>query len=179
MWRSLRRLLTTAESGVAALEFALVAPVLVILYVGTIEVSLALMASRKLSLAAAATAELTSQGGTIDAATVADIFTASRAMLEPFDAGSLTQRVTAIVVDDDRTARVAWSVGAGIEGLAPGSPVAVPANLIIANEGLVMAEAWLDYASPMGFAMPGSRQFSERHFIYPRVKDRVLWETAS
>ncbi len=179
MWRSLRRLLTSAEGGVAALEFALVAPVLVILYLGTIEVSLALMANRKLSLSAAATAELTSYSETIDAATVANIFAASSAMLEPFDAMSLTQRVTAIIVDDDGTPRVDWSVGAGIEGLVAGSPVAVPANLMIANEGLVMAEAWLDYTSPLAFAMPGLRQFSDRHFIYPRVNDRVLWETPS
>ena len=179
MWRSLRRLLTSAQGGVAALEFALVAPVLVGLYVGTIEVSLAMMANRKLSLSAAATAELASHAGTIDAATVANILTASRAMLEPFEAMPLTQRVTAIVVDGNGVPRVDWSVGAGIAALAPGSPVAVPANLLIANEGLVMAEAWLDYTSPMAFTLPGLRQFDERHFIYPRVNDRVLWETPS
>jgi hypothetical protein len=91
----------------------------------------------------------------------------------------LTQRVTAIIVDDDGIARVDWSVGAGIEGLAAGSPVAVPAALMIANEGLVMAEAWLDYVSPVPFALPGLRRFSERHFIHPRVNDRVLWEGPS
>lgn len=179
MGGSLRRLLTTAEGGVAALEFALVAPVLAILYLGTIEVSLALMANRKLSLSAATTAELVSHGSTIDATTVENIFAASSSMLAPFEAMPLVQRVTAIVVDEDGIARVDWSMGDGIESLTIGDPVVVPPDLVIAHEGLVMAEAWLDYSSPLAFTMPGLRRFSETHFIYPRVNDRVLWETAS
>jgi Flp pilus assembly protein TadG len=176
---TLRRFLCGAQSGVAALEFALVLPFLIILYLGTAEVSIALMASRKLSLSTAAMAELTSFSGTINAATAANILEASRAMLEPFDATSLTQRVSALVVDADGVARVAWSVGAGIEGLAAGTAVDVPADLRVPDEGLVMAEAQLDYVSPMAFTMPGLRQFSELHFIYPRLDDRVLWESAS
>lgn len=174
-----RRFLVTARSGVAALEFALVVPVLMTLYLASAEVSLALMASRKLSLSTAAMAELTSHSATIDAATVANILQASRAMLEPFDATTLTQRVSALVVDADGVARVAWSVGAGIAARPAGAAVEVPSHLRAPDEGLIMAETRLDYVSPMAFTMPGLRQFSDSHFIYPRVDDRVLWETAS
>jgi len=176
---TLRRFLGTAQSGVAALEFALVAPVLIVLYVGTAEVSLALMANRKLSLSTAAMAELTSHSGTINAATAANILQASRVMLEPFDASSLTQRVTALVVDANGIARVAWSVGAGVEALVGGSAVDVPVYLRRPGDGLVMAEARLDYVSPIAFTMPGLRQLVDIHFVYPRFDDRVQWETAS
>jgi len=179
MFRMLRRFLVTAQSGVAAMEFALVAPVLMVLYVATAEVSLALMASRKLSLSTAAMAELTSHSGTIDANTVADILVASRAMLEPFDAMTLTQRVSALVVDADGVARVAWSVGSGIEAHPAGAAVEVPSHLRAPDEGLVMAETSFDYVSPMAFTIPGLQRFSEVHFIYPRVDDRVQWETTS
>lgn len=174
-----RRFLFAAQSGVAALEFALVAPVLMVLYLATAEVSLALMADRKLSLSTAAMAELTSHSGTIDAATVATILQASRAILEPFDASSLTQRVSALVVDSDGVARVAWSVAAGVEALAGGAAVDVPVYLRRPGDGLVMAEARLDYVSPMAFTMPGLRQLGDIYFIYPRLDDRVQWETAS
>lgn len=162
--------------GLAALEFALIAPILVMAYVATAEASLALMAQRKLSLSASIAADLASHSATINAATVAGIFTATTAVLDPFDASTLTQRLTGIVVDPDGVARVEWSVGAGMEALAVGSLVTLPANLVAADEGIVMAETSLDYASPMAFTLPGTRQFSETHFVYPRVNDRVLWE---
>ena len=176
---SWRRFLHGAQSGVAALEFALVAPVLIVLYLATAEVSLALMANRKLGLSTAAMAELTSHSGTIDQATVVGILSASRAMLEPFDASSLTQRVSALVVDADGVARVAWSVGAGVEARAGGAAVDVPAYLRRPGDGLVMAETQLDYVSPIAFAIPGFRRLSDIHFIYPRVDDRVHWRPTS
>lgn len=179
MVRTLRRFLVTAQSGLAALEFALVAPLLMVLYVATAEVSLALMASRKLSLSTAAMAELTSHSGTIDAETVTNILATSRAMLEPFEATGLTQRLSALVVDADGIARVAWSVGAGIEAHPAGAAVEVPSHLRAPDEGLVMAETSFDYVSPMAFTMPGLQRFSEVHFIYPRLDDRVQWETPS
>lgn len=168
--------LAADRRGLAALEFALIAPILVTAYVATTEASLALMANRKLSLSASIAADLASHSDSINAQTVDGIFTATAAMLEPFDATSLTQRISAIVVEPDGTARVDWSRGSGVDALAPGSVVALPAGLVVADDGLVMAEAWLDYVSPMAFSLPGMRQFSETHFVYPRVNDRVLWE---
>lgn len=179
----LRRLLTGRRPGlagdrrgVAALEFALVAPILAVAYVATAEASLAIMAQRKLALATSIGADLASHSRTINAQTVNGIFRATTAVLEPFDAATLTQRITAVVVDADGNAVVDWSVGAGIDRLAAGSVVALPAGLVVAEEGLVMAEAWLDYRSPMAFTLPGTNRFVETHYVYPRFNDRVLWE---
>lgn len=168
--------ITADRRGLAALEFALIAPILVTAYVATTEASLALMASRKLSISASVAADLASHSDSINAQTVEGIFTATAAMLEPFDATTLIQRISAIVVEPDGTARVDWSRGSGVEALEAGSVVVLPAGLVVADEGVVMAEAWLDYVSPMAFSLPGLRQFSETHFVYPRVNDRVIWE---
>jgi Flp pilus assembly protein TadG len=170
------RRLVTDRGGVAALEFALVAPILAVAYVATAEASLAIMAQRKLALSASIGADLASHSRTINAQTVNGIFRATTAVLEPFDAGTLTQRITAVVVDPDGNAVVDWSVGAGIAPLARGAVVALPAGLAVADEGLVMAEAWLDYRSPMAFTLPGTNRFVETHYVYPRFNDRVLWE---
>jgi Flp pilus assembly protein TadG len=172
LWRRLG----SDRRGLAALEFALIAPILVMAYLATAEASLALMAQRKLSLSASIAADLASHSATINVQTVNGIFAATTAVLDPFDATTLAQRLTGIVVDPGGVARVEWSVGAGMEALVIGSEVALPANLVVADEGIVMAETALDYASPMAFTLPGTRQFSETHFVYPRVNDRVLWE---
>ncbi len=176
MRRRLRHLLGGDQRGLAAVEFALLAPLLVTAYVATAEASLALIAQRKLSLSASIAADLASHSSTINAATVNGIFEATAAVLEPFAADGLVQRLSAIVVDPDGTARIAWSVGNGITAHPVGSPIVLPANLVDVDEGVVMAEAWLDYTSPMAFTLPGTRQFSQTHFVFPRVNDRVLWE---
>jgi Flp pilus assembly protein TadG len=171
-----RRLAAMGEGGLAAIEFALVAPLLIIIYLGSAEVTMALMAYRKLGNAAVIAAELASHSPTIDATTASRIQQAATASLAPFDATNFDQRLTAVVVDAGGVARVEWSVGDGAVALAAGSVVTVPADLSVPDEGIVMAEAWLDYASPAAFAIPGNWRFTQTHFVYPRINDRVLWE---
>lgn len=51
------------SEGVAAVEFALIAPILLILFIGTIEVSLMIAVDRKISRTSSAIADLIAQGG--------------------------------------------------------------------------------------------------------------------
>ena len=51
------------SKGVAAVEFALIAPILLLLFVGTIEVSLMIAVDRKISRTSSAIADLIAQGG--------------------------------------------------------------------------------------------------------------------
>jgi Flp pilus assembly protein TadG len=176
MRRLRRSLASMGEGGLAAVEFALVAPLLIVIYLGSAEVTMALMAYRKLGSAAVIAAELTSHSPSIDAATAGRIQEAAAAALAPLDAAALEQRLSGVVVDAGGVARVAWSVGDGAVALAAGSVVDVPADLAVPDEGIVMAEAWLDYASPAAFGIPGNWRFAQTHFVYPRINDRVLWE---
>ncbi len=176
MRRLFQHLAAMGQGGLAAIEFALVAPLLIIIYLGSAEVTMALMAYRKLGSAAVIAAELTSHSPSIDATTAARIQEAATAALAPFNAADLDQRLTGVVVDAGGVARVEWSVGDGAVALVVGSVVDVPADLSVPDEGIVMAEAWLDYASPAAFAIPGNWRFTQTHFVYPRINDRVLWE---
>ena len=51
------------SKGVAAVEFALIAPILLVLFIGTIEVSLMIAVDRKISRTSSAIADLIAQGG--------------------------------------------------------------------------------------------------------------------
>jgi len=176
MRRLRQHLAAMGQGGLAAIEFALVAPLLIIIYLGSAEVTMALMAYRKLGSTAVIAAELASHSPSIDATTADRIQQAATAALAPFNAADLDQRLSAVVVDAGGVARVAWSVGDGADALVVGSVVDVPADLSVPDEGIVMAEAWLDYASPTAFGIPGNWRFAQTHFIYPRINDRVLWE---
>ena len=123
-----------AQGGVAAIEFALIAPVLLLMYVGGCELARAAMAQRRTSLLARTVADLTALGDTTSPmarATMNDILAASRLVYNPFDATQAVIRVAAIgiymqgttrtvrICSSDGSPRTArWPVGAGGDGLA-------------------------------------------------------------
>ena len=67
--------------GVSAVEFALLAPLMIGLYLGCAEISDGVAADRKVSLIAATLANLTSQVSTITTSEMTNILDASSAMV--------------------------------------------------------------------------------------------------
>lgn len=69
------------KDGVAAIEFAFVAPVMIALYIGLAEVSLLISADRNVSHAASVTGDLATQEESLNQSEVEDIFNATLAVL--------------------------------------------------------------------------------------------------
>jgi len=91
------------EKGVAAIEFALILPVLLILFVGMIELTLRLSESRKTTLLAGMVGDLVSQNesGEISDAEIDDYYAAARYVLLPFDDSRILVRVASFSYDKD------------------------------------------------------------------------------
>ena len=94
----LRRLFRN-RSGVAAVEFAVILPVMLTLYVGIVDVTRGVIASRKLNYLSRSISDLVSQqptSQTVPIATLSTILTASSAIMQPFGTTGLTMTVSAI-----------------------------------------------------------------------------------
>ncbi len=87
--RTFLRRLCGNRDGVSAVEFALIAPVMVLFYVGMVEISLALSVDRKVTNAASALADLVAQDDVITDGEMVDILNAGSAIIAPYDAGSV------------------------------------------------------------------------------------------
>lgn len=99
---SLLQALTKNRSGASAVEFALLLPIMLVLYVGAVEFSRGFDNWRKLEAAARAISDLSSQGdgaGAVRASTMNDIFASARLIMRPFDGSSAKIRVSALGVD--------------------------------------------------------------------------------
>lgn len=86
----LARRLRLNQGGVAAVEFALILPLMLLIYLGSAEVTQALMASRKATLVAGTLADLISQqqnGVNVTDADLTNAFAAGAAIMAPFSAG--------------------------------------------------------------------------------------------
>lgn len=162
--------------GVAAVEFALVAPVMVILYMGLAELTLAMMAERRASHAASVVGDLVSQSSQVSATQMTDIFKVGGAILQPFPATNLKMRVTSVKADAQASPKVVWSRGSGMTALtANATAPAVPANLLAAGDAVVMTEVSYTWSSPLGKTLPTPHTFSQTYFLKPRKSPEVVF----
>ena len=103
------------ERGAAAVEFALILPFLILLYMGSIEASALFTVDRRIEVIAATNADLVARWnpnqGTISSSTVRDYFRAAEGIITPYSTTGLKQVVSFLNVAADGTARVAWSCG--------------------------------------------------------------------
>lgn len=88
----LRRLLRDA-SGAAAVEFALVLPILIAFYLGLNEVQPGLSIKRKLELATRTLADLTTRSAKVTTDDLKNIFGAAAAVMRPYGNAGTTQMV--------------------------------------------------------------------------------------
>ena len=96
---SLLSRLRADKRGVAAVEFALILPLMLLLYLGSTQIVQSLMASRKLSIVARALSDLVAQqpaGSDLTDAQLNDVFAAAGSIMSPFSTGSLKMTVSSV-----------------------------------------------------------------------------------
>jgi Flp pilus assembly protein TadG len=166
----------TDQRGVAAVEFALLAPVMILLYCGMAELTMAMMAERRASHAAAVVADLVSQSNQMNATQMTDVFRVAKAIMQPFPADGMDMRVTSVKADANAVPKVVWSRGDGMTALtATTTATAVPANLLVAGDSVVMAEMTYTYESPLHYVVPDGMTFKQTFFLKPRKSPEVVW----
>lgn len=161
------RRFTCDKRGVSAVEFALVAPMMIGLYLGCVEVSDGVSADRKVSLTAAALANLTAQVSTISSSDMSNILDASSAIIAPYSASKLKITVTCISIDANKRATVKWS--ASRNGSSNSGSITIPSALAVANSQLILAEASYAYTPTVGYNITGTLNLSDKMYMSPRI----------
>jgi hypothetical protein len=108
--RKLLRAVWNNRSGMAATEFAMLIPLLVFLFFGTIELSDAFTANRRVVMAVNTVADLTAQSEELTPNEVDALIDGAMAILEPEDTSVVEVRITSVVLDADDDPIVHWSI---------------------------------------------------------------------
>ena len=153
--------------GVSAVEFALLAPLMITLYVGCAEVSDGVSADRKVSLTAAALANLSSQVTTISTTDMTNILDASSAIITPYSTTQLSITLSCINIDANKNATVKWSVSRG--STARSGAITIPSALAVANSQLLFGEATYQYRPTVGYTVTGTLNLSDKMYMSPRI----------
>jgi Flp pilus assembly protein TadG len=168
MSRLMRRFVCET-GGVSAVEFALVLPLMLTLYLGSVEVSQAISASRKVTLVSRAVADLTSQASTnITSADMTNMLNASSAIVSPFAAANLKVTVSCIAIDTTGNATVKWSETLNGTKRTTNSQVSVNDALKVPNSWLLWTEAQYDYTPAIGYVITGTMTLKDQMYMSPR-----------
>lgn len=185
-----------SRSGVAATEFALMVPAMLMVWVGMVVATDALTADKKVTLLTRTLADMTTQMQAVSQADMDSIFQATEAVLWPQPAERIGMRVTSFDIDGSGKVFVDWSVvptNSALRGdftaLARCSTSnLVPVGLRTARTSIVQAEVNMRYQASVatqvvdelfkGAASGGEMPLGDRLFMRSRQANKVQFNPA-
>ncbi|MBN8919737.1 MAG: pilus assembly protein [Rhizobiales bacterium] len=161
------------KSATAAIEFAMVLPLMVSLYLGGVEISQAVSADRKVSLVARSVADLVSQYKSVTNADLSGVMAAGTAVVAPFDSSKLSIVVSSVRIDSTSKATIDWSYASNASARTKGASVTVPAGLLTPSSSLIWAEVKYAYKPTIGYVITGTKNLADQIYMRPRNSDSV------
>jgi Flp pilus assembly protein TadG len=163
-----RRAFRADRRGTASVEFAFIAPILITMYFGVVELSLAIQASRKVTSTASAVGDLVAQTDRITPAEVDAIFDAADAIMQPLDSAPLQVRVSALRMELDGDIEVIWSRARNTTAHGCGATLSPPDAVLSPGQSIVMAEVSYNYVPPLGYQLTGDILLDDIFYLRPR-----------
>jgi hypothetical protein len=172
--------------AVAAVEFAIVLPFMLLLYVGGVELSRAMAINVKVTATSHSVADMVSQNTQVSAARMQSILGASTAILAPYPATDssgnslITVTVSEVSTDAGGNATVQWSQsynGTSFgTGRTVGQPIILPSSIAGSpsnsdpnnNISLILGEVAYAYTPNLGYAISGTVTLHDSYYLFPR-----------
>tara|TARA_R110002020_G_scaffold266265_2_gene481179 strand:+ start:3098 stop:3670 length:573 start_codon:yes stop_codon:yes gene_type:complete len=149
------------RSGVGAVEFALIAPVLIVLYMGSLEISVAMSVNKKLARAASTVADLVTQDDEVKKEFLNSMVNVAQSVMTPFHSDGIKVKITGIAIDGSGVGKTTWSWQEdNTKPYAVGSTQALPTDLAMPNTFLVRTEVEIDH--DLLLVMPGIQDIDMR-----------------
>lgn len=180
------------RSGVAAIEFAFVVPVLLCMYLITMEASQGIEVNRKVSRTGSSVADLITQQSSIQKSEVIAILKIGEAIIQPYNRSKPQLEITAIKLGTESTpvAKVDWSLrldkNGNAEKVLPKGTVVTDRQLDrirVAGAYYIRVSSNLDYDpvitwSPDGASMGllsafNDIQMGETFYLRPRISTTI------
>lgn len=167
------------QRGISAVEFALILPFMVVIYLGGFELTQALSLNRLVALTASTVTNVTSQYTTISASQqMPDILNASVQVLAPWSSSNATVVVSGISISPSGVATVAWSqaLPAGAKRTV-GSTVTLPAALDTPGGFVVFGETTYAYTPMIDYINMGTINLYSFDYMLPRASTTINMST--
>lgn len=163
------------RGGIVAVEFALVLPTLMVLFIGTYEAANLVRIKMKFDEAAPAIATLVALQNPSQTGTLTNDFCNGAAdMLAPFSTSGLNVEV-ASVTNNNGTTSVDWT--ANCNNLSnPQTPTTLASGLVPNNgDSVIIVQTSYTYSAPVHMVLGSSYTFTNNGFARPRTNSTVKY----
>jgi Flp pilus assembly protein TadG len=171
------------ESGVAAIEFAMIVPIMIMLFFGSVEFSQALTVDRRVTQVASSTADLIAQTDKITNSQITDLMNIVTTLLRPYPTAPLNVQIKSIKRVDQNPPVTVWSCthanGSTSCSAAGSTPASMPAGLIDnptsgGTSSVIYAEVSYTFTPTIGQFLTSGVSLNEKFYLKPR-KSLCVW----
>jgi Flp pilus assembly protein TadG len=177
---TLQRRFIASTRGIAAVEFALTLPVLLLLLLASIDGGRAIAVYMKVRAATYSLAAITNQYTTLASTDLSTITGVTSLVLAPYPTAPAAFTVTQISVNSSTNATVSWSYSLNGTPLTQGATLTVPAALMSCNNYpcyLVYGQVSYSYTPLFGYFSSSPIALSDYLYVTPRVTQCILYPT--
>lgn len=174
------------KSGMGGVEFAIIAPLLLMLYITAFEVTVGLSVAKRATRTAGVVADLVSQSNEVvtksSLATMGDL---ANAIFSPYSTTQMELEITRVDVDSAGKAKVGWVwAKSGKPSLTKNQSLTLPADMAMPGSALVHAKVTIPHK--LLIFMPGllpsrlrSYKISREYYYRERIEGAVLCSDCS
>jgi Flp pilus assembly protein TadG len=188
---SLRRRFGRNDKGVAAVEFAFIAPIMLYLLIGIVDVSNAVSLNWRMVQLNRTLADITTQSASVTANELTRVFAAATAILAPYKGTLPTMSIYSVTIDKNGKATVCWaSHSTGTEakvwkdgssvipGWTMGATVTLPRpEMKVPNSSLIVTAAEMPFEGILStyanMMTPGYKMSSKPLYFRPRQGSKL------
>ncbi|MGQ0532171.1 MAG: TadE/TadG family type IV pilus assembly protein [Caulobacteraceae bacterium] len=170
------RRFAAAKRGLAALEFAIIAPLLMVpLLLGSVDLIDVMGANKRAQNAAASLADVVARDTEISDQELNGIWDGLEVLMFPNDPASMEIRITSVSIENASTARVVWSEGhGGMSARQAGTTVSgLDPRMMTPGTSLIMAESVYKHNAPLGFLWQSEIRMEHNAYRRSRLVDPI------
>jgi Flp pilus assembly protein TadG len=165
-----------AQKGVAALEFAIIAPLLMVpLLLGSVDLIDVMGANKRAQNAAASLADVMARDTAVSDQEITGLWEGLEILMYPNDSGTMEMRITSVSIENATTARVIWSEGhGGMSARQAGTTVTgLDSRMMVPGTSIIMAESVYKYDAPLGFLFQNQVRMTHNAYRRSRLVDPI------
>jgi Flp pilus assembly protein TadG len=177
------RLFAASTRGIAAVEFAMVIPVLLILLLATFDGGRAIAIYMKVRSATYTLGAVTNQYSIIQSTDMTSIVGATALVLQPYSSAPIIVRISQLSMNSSGQTTVSWSYSLNGTALTQGSSVTIPTSFAPTNNAtcgsypcyLILAQVSYAFSPSFNYFTTGTITLSDNLYVTPRSSTCVLY----
>jgi Flp pilus assembly protein TadG len=181
------RLFVGSTGGIAAVEFAMIVPILLTMLIATFDAGRAIAIYIKVRSATYTLAAVANQYSTIQSTDMSSIVGATSVVLAPYSSTPVVVTISQLSMNNTGAAVVSWSYSLNGTARSQGASVTLPSNFLPANNTtcnsypcyLMLAEVAYSFTPLFNYFSIGTVSLSDNLYVTPRKSTCVLYPPAS